>query len=137
MGELDKIKTSDGGFVAWRWASFTPKEMLCRCGECDSFVDVQFMDSLQWLRDAYGKPMPVSSGHRCEAHNRAVGGSATSGHLTGRAADIQVKWGDALDLLILAHKRGFTRFGVNQKGRYEGRFIHLGMDRTEPTIWSY
>jgi len=37
----------------------------------------------------------------------------------------------------LAHKRGFTRFGVNQKGRYEGRFIHLGMDRTEPTIWSY
>jgi len=137
MGELDKIRISDGGFVAWRWASFTPKEMLCRCGQCESFVDVQFMDSLQSLRDAYGRPMLVTSGHRCEAHNKAVGGSATSGHLTGRAADIQVKWGDALDLLLSAHRRGFTRLGVNQKGRYEGRFIHLGMDRPEKTIWSY
>lgn len=40
------------------------------------------------LRDAYGKPIRVNSGYRSPALNKAVGGAATSDHLTGRAADI-------------------------------------------------
>lgn len=40
------------------------------------------------LREAWGKPIRVNSGYRCPALNRAVGGSATSQHLTGQAADI-------------------------------------------------
>ena len=44
---------------------------------------------LQPLRIAYGKPIRISSGYRCEALNKAVGGVATSQHLFGMAADIQ------------------------------------------------
>lgn len=40
------------------------------------------------LRTWYGKPLTVSSGYRCPALNKAVKGSATSDHMTGRAADI-------------------------------------------------
>lgn len=40
------------------------------------------------LRDAYGKPIIISSGYRCEALNKAVGGSNTSDHMKGCAADI-------------------------------------------------
>lgn len=40
------------------------------------------------LREWYGKPITVNSGYRCEALNKAVGGSKTSDHMTGRAADI-------------------------------------------------
>lgn len=40
------------------------------------------------LREAYGKPIQVNSGFRCLALNKAVKGSATSDHMTGRAADI-------------------------------------------------
>lgn len=40
------------------------------------------------LRDAYGAPIYVNSGYRCPVLNRAVGGSASSQHLTGEAADI-------------------------------------------------
>ena len=40
------------------------------------------------LREAWGRPLTVSSGYRCPALNRAVGGSATSHHLRGMAADI-------------------------------------------------
>ena len=40
------------------------------------------------LREAYGKPIRVNSGFRCPALNKAVRGSATSDHMTGRAADI-------------------------------------------------
>ena len=41
------------------------------------------------LREAYGKPIVVSSGFRCEKLNKAVGGSKTSQHKTGQAADIR------------------------------------------------
>ncbi len=41
------------------------------------------------LREAYGKPIVVSSGYRCVKLNRAVGGVARSQHITGQAADIQ------------------------------------------------
>lgn len=40
------------------------------------------------LRDMYGKPIYVNSGYRSEALNKAVGGSNTSQHLLGMAADI-------------------------------------------------
>lgn len=40
------------------------------------------------LREAWGRPLAVSSGYRCPALNRVVGGSATSHHMKGMAADI-------------------------------------------------
>ena len=40
------------------------------------------------LREAWGKPITVNSGYRCPALNKAVGGVATSQHMTGQAADI-------------------------------------------------
>lgn len=43
---------------------------------------------LQPLRDRYGKPIKISSGYRCKEVNKVVGGSSTSQHLKGEAADI-------------------------------------------------
>lgn len=40
------------------------------------------------LRELYGKPITVNSGYRCPEVNKAVGGSATSDHVKGFAADI-------------------------------------------------
>lgn len=42
------------------------------------------------LREWYGKPIKINSGYRCEALNEAVGGSDTSQHRLGEAADITV-----------------------------------------------
>lgn len=42
------------------------------------------------LREAYGKPIYVNSGFRCELLNKAVGGAKNSEHLSGSAADIDV-----------------------------------------------
>ncbi len=41
------------------------------------------------LREAYGKPIVVTSGFRCPRLNRAVGGVAKSQHMKGEAADIR------------------------------------------------
>lgn len=40
------------------------------------------------LREKYGSPIKVNSGYRCEKLNKAVGGSNTSQHRYGLAADI-------------------------------------------------
>ena len=43
------------------------------------------------LREAYGKSIYVNSGYRCETLNKIVGGSKTSHHRLGKAADITGK----------------------------------------------
>ena len=45
---------------------------------------------LEPLRQWYGKPISISSGYRCPALNRAVGGVTKSQHLKGEAADIRL-----------------------------------------------
>lgn len=56
---------------------------------------------LQPLREAMGKPMRVNSGYRGPAANKAVGGSSTSQHCKGEAADIEF---DGFDNKLLAQK---------------------------------
>ncbi len=40
------------------------------------------------IREAWGKPIKINSGYRSKALNSKVGGSKTSDHMLGRAADI-------------------------------------------------
>jgi uncharacterized protein YcbK (DUF882 family) len=57
------------------------------------------------LRKEYGKPIQVNSGYRCDLLNKAIGGSPTSQHCLGLAADITA--GSKLEnrkLFILAQK---------------------------------
>lgn len=65
---------------------------------------------LQPLRRAWGKPLTVSSGYRCPALNRAVGGVSNSAHLYGYAADITTT-GD-LDTFIEFAERWMKAQGV-------------------------
>lgn len=46
------------------------------------------------LRDAWGAPLIVNSGYRCQELNKAVKGSKTSAHLAGWAADLVPESGD-------------------------------------------
>jgi hypothetical protein len=45
---------------------------------------------LQPIREHYGKPVKISSGYRSGALNKVIGGSKTSDHTKGYAADIEV-----------------------------------------------
>ena len=83
LGELCKtsVKTADGNIP-----SHSHIENLKRlCGWLEMLRDT-------W-NQRYGEgddPIIINSGYRSEAVNRAVGGVATSNHLTGCAADIRV-----------------------------------------------
>lgn len=60
-----------------------------RCGKEVAVNLTALVDNvLDPLRTWYGKPITVNSGYRCPVLNKAVGGAATSQHMSGQAADI-------------------------------------------------
>lgn len=77
---------------------------------------------LQPLREAIGKPIVVSSGYRSDAVNRAVGGTATSQHRFGEAADITVPGMSAQEL---ARKIVDLRLPFDQVIQEFGRWVHV------------
>lgn len=113
---------------------FTQAEFACKCGCGTTKMDQAFVGRLNALREAYGKPLRVSSGYRCPKHPIEAKKATTGMHTTGKAVDFAVERADAVKLLSIALQMGFNGIGVQQKGT--GRFIHLD-DRPEQTIWSY
>jgi len=55
----------------------------------DCMLDL-ICDCLQPIRDKLKKPMIITSGYRCPALNRAVGGVTSSQHTKGQAVDFHV-----------------------------------------------
>lgn len=66
------------------------------------------------IREAWGGPITVNSGYRCQKLNTAVGGVATSQHLRGEAADISVgipaKNRQLFDRIVELQKAGQIEF---------------------------
>ena len=88
-------------------------------------VDPELVRKLQQLRDRIGKPISITSGYRCPAHNAAVGGAAGSQHLLGKAADIVVQGMAPAQVADHAEAIGFG--GI---GRYAG-FTHVDTRATK------
>jgi len=70
---------------------FKREEFACKCGCGFDAVDVELLDILTKIRTYFNAPVSITSGCRCESHNRAIGGSPTSQHKLGKAADIVVR----------------------------------------------
>ena len=70
--------------------AFRVREFRCRDGSDAIMIDQTLVVLLQCIREHFGKPITITSGYRTAAHNTAVGGSRSSQHLLGKAADIQV-----------------------------------------------
>lgn len=70
---------------------FKVRELRCRDGNDTVMVDEALTVVLQCIREHFGKAVTITSGYRTAAHNAAVGGTKSSQHLLGRAADIRVE----------------------------------------------
>ncbi len=82
------------------------------------------------LREAWGKPITVTSGYRCSELNRLVGGVATSTHMQGMAADIST--GNMIDnrrLYQLAQDLNLPYFELIGK-KYGFGWLHISYDPT-------
>lgn len=106
---------------------FASREFACRhCG--DVKVSRDLLDALERLREKIGRPLPIVSGYRCFAHNRAVGGAMRSQHRLGRAADIPAGYASPHQ----ASSAGFV--GIGTKGAWA---VHLDVRRGRAARWTY
>lgn len=82
---------------------------------------------LEALRSRIGRPLPILSGYRTPASNRAVGGARSSRHIRGDAVDIPT----GLVTVDQAVADGFT--GIGFCGRW---VVHLDIrPATRPVIF--
>ena len=119
-----------------KYPNFSAKEFdSSHCGKNEMRAD--FMERLQALRNAYGRPMRITSGYRCQEHPIEAKKAKPGSHASGCACDVGIDGPDAHQLLSIALQLGFTGIGVQQKG--SGRFIHLDTltSGLRPTVWSY
>lgn len=70
--------------------NFSRQEFACRCGCGYDDISLELVEGLQQLRDLCDRTITVTSGCRCPAHNKRVGGVKNSQHLKGKAADIVI-----------------------------------------------
>lgn len=81
------------------------------------------------LREKWGSPLKVTSGYRCRRLNAAVGGSPTSQHMTGEAADITAldKWENLAlwELLVMLKDKLPVDQVIWEKGTSFPMWIHV------------
>ena len=95
-------------------AHFSSKEFTCHCGCGGSIVQPSLILALEEVRALAGVPLRITSGYRCPAHNRAIGGALKSEHMAGLAADVQCASLPALYLAAL-HVPAIKGIGIYLK----------------------
>lgn len=80
---------------------FSAREFACHCGCGGTNVQVNLIQALEEVRALVDTPIYITSGFRCEAHNKAVGGARKSYHRHGVAADIRSNDLAALYLAVM------------------------------------
>lgn len=127
----------------WKWKNFKTTEIECKGETCgcggelwlskyNNEIPTYFMesmDALQRLRDAWGKPIMITFAHRCENHNRSVGGAKGSRHMA-IAFDCVVVSSEQSIFAVLAAKCGFNGIGLYPRRS----FVHLDM-RASDASW--
>ena len=81
---------------------------------------------LEELRDHVGQSIRVSSGYRCPRVNMGIGGSTSSAHMKGFAADISCRTITPLSLAILAADK-MRVTGYDQIIHEFGQWVHCGL----------
>jgi len=115
---------------------FKESEFFCQCG-CGrdfNYMDENVVRNLDRARAVSGIPFVLTSSIRCLSHNKKVGGSKNSSHLSGYAVDIKCTMAYYRFKIVEALLDvGFSRIGIGKD------FIHADQDPDKPKelIWGY
>ena len=115
-------------------------DLLCKCcGKGSNIIQPELLKRLETLEMEMGH-VTISSGYRCEKHNKEVGGEPNSAHTRGYAIDIDCgSDGHYVRKVLVRCLPIFQRVGVSSKTGSESRFIHCDCDNSLPqgVVWSY
>lgn len=141
---------------------FRVREFRCKDGSDKILISTELVNMLEKLREHLGETYPdcsidINSGYRTKEHNKKIGGSSTSKHIQGKAADVFVKWNGktvpAKEVCCAAQDLDFDGIGyissdavhVDVRGsrwwadetknnkKVKDFYPYFGVDYTEPT----
>ena len=104
--------------------NFYLNEFQCKGKNCCNNlvkIDSEIIELLQKLRNEINKAIIVTSGYRCQIHNKEVEDQPNSYHLSGLAVDVTVTKFNIRELARLAKMVGFSTV-ITYPHR---KFIHL------------
>ena len=113
--------------------NFFRKEFACQCGCGFDSPEPLLVESLQTIRDFFGKAVKVHSACRCKDHNKNVKGRPNSQHLVGWAADISIE-GVPLKKIARFAAENVEAFAHGGIGLYKN-FVHLDVRESGPARW--
>ena len=90
---------------------------------------------LEPVRAHYGRQVIIHSGFRCEELNAAIGGSKTSRHLQGMAADFHIAGVPLDDAFLWLWKESDIPFGqLIDERRNNSRWLHISAGGTHEVL---
>jgi len=111
---------------------FNRQEFQCKCGCGFAACDVELMYVLDDVREHFNAATTITSGCRCEAYNKQIGGATTSMHTKGIAADIIVKDVAPKDVLAYLENKYPDKYGLASSNT----FTHIDV-RPNKARWKY
>ena len=112
---------------------FSRHEVRCPCGCGRDSVDHETIIQLDHERHYWGVETIITSGFRCEGHNREVGGSKDSQHLLARALDSVIHGVTLRQRYDYYQSRWPGRYGI---GIYPAdNMLHLDTRSNGPARW--
>jgi hypothetical protein len=106
LGEFLRSETAERQEHLWQAQLAIPSDKLSNLAYLATTV-------LQPVRDTFKYPIRISSGYRSDELNAAVGGSKTSQHCLGQAADIQIS-----DAFLKDRRFEALRLRIRERIRY-------------------
>ena len=134
MPERDEPQVPETGGDFWAGiVGFTRNEFACPCPRCGGFpvepAERLVRVAVQIREHFGGKPVVVSSGVRCQAHNASLpGSSSTSRHMRGLAMDFAVRGVPAAQVLAYTQQlksRGIIHYTYEMTGT---GYVHIDVD---------
>lgn len=102
--------------------NFNKSEFMCKCGCMKSLYNERFLEKLQTLRDYIKQPIIITSGYRCNKHDKQVGGTGNGTHTLGIAVDCYVNGLSSKELARNAEILGFGGIGL-----IDDKCVHIDM----------
>ena len=107
---------------------FKRQEFACPCPRCGGFpVEPKqlLVEKCDEVRGHFGKPMTISSGVRCQAHNDELSGSVpNSRHVKGKAVDFAVSGVSGSKVKAYVD----TLPGIRYSYIISGNWVHMDID---------
>jgi len=110
------------------------KKCGCPCVACKEIIqkiNMELINKIIQLENRVQKHVIITSGRRCIAYNKSIGGYVDSPHITGLAADIRVEGITILELAKICVEIGFERVGIYPN------HVHVDMIDPMPSLFWY